>query len=114
MSDPAAAPPVDAPVEPRALGQRGPRALVSPPADTVREVDVDGCLSLYRRDVDRVLVLNETASDVWRLADGTLHDDEIVALLATAYGVTGEVIEGEVRATLARLVQEGFLTLDLR
>ena len=91
-----------------------PRALVCPPIDAVREVEVDGCLSLYRRDVDRVLVLNETASDVWRLADGTLHDDEIVALLAAAYGLEPGTIDAEVRSTLARLVQEGFLTLDLR
>jgi hypothetical protein len=90
------------------------RALVGPPADPVREVEVDGCLSLYRRDVDHVVVLNETASDVWRLADGTLHDDEIVALLASAYGLEPATIDGEVRATLARLVHEGFLTLDLR
>ena len=45
-----------------------------------REVEVDGCLSLYRRDAECVMVLNETASDVWRLADGTLAQPEIVAL----------------------------------
>lgn len=114
MTDPAVASPADPSAPPRARGDRGPRALVSPPTDAVREVDVDGCLSLYRRDVDRVVVLNETASDVWRLADGTLHDDEIVVLLASAYGVAVEAIEDDVRATLLRLVQEGFLTLDLR
>jgi len=111
MSDPATALPTDA-VAPARTGAGGPR--VRPPAPVVREVEVDGCLSLYRRDVDQVVVLNETASDVWRLADGTLDDDEIVALLAAAYGVAPEIIGDEVRATLARLVQEGFLTLDLR
>jgi len=111
MADSAVAPSTGA----RATGApAGPRRLVCPPADTVREVEVDGCLSLYRRDVDRVVVLNETASDVWRLADGTLHDDEIVDLLAAAYGVGPDSIGDDVRATLARLVQEGFLTLDLR
>jgi hypothetical protein len=80
----------------------------------VREVDLDGCITLYRRGHDSVLVLNETASDVWRLADGTLHDDEVVDLLAAAYGVAPEVIEADVRATIARLVHEGVLTLDLR
>jgi hypothetical protein len=113
MSDAVAGAPADAP---RAGTPTEPvrRSLVSPPADAVREVEVDGCLSLYRRDVDHVVVLNETASDVWRLADGTLHDDEIVALLALAYGVRPATIDAEVRATLSRLVTEGFLTLDLR
>jgi hypothetical protein len=114
MTESAAALPEVAAAETHASSTRPPRALVSPPADSVREVEVEGCLSLYRRDVDRVVVLNETASDVWRLADGTLHDDEIVELLATAYGVSADAIGDEVRATLARLVQEGFLTLDLR
>jgi hypothetical protein len=114
MADSAAALPATAAADPRSTPTRPPRALVSPPADAVREVEIDGCLSLYRRDVDRVVVLNETASDVWRLADGTLHDDEIVELLAAAYGVGPEIIADEVRATLALLVQEGFLSLDLR
>jgi hypothetical protein len=91
-----------------------PRALLGPVPEPVREVDIDGCVSLYRRGHDAVLVLNETASDVWRLADGSLDDVEIVGLLARAYGVEPDVIEADVHATIARLVQEGFLSLDLR
>jgi hypothetical protein len=95
------------------VGERAGPAI-GPPAVVVREVDIDGCLSLYQRTSDRVLVLNETASDVWRLIDGTLGEDEIVATLARSYGVDPSVIAGEVRATIRRFVEEGFLGLTLR
>jgi hypothetical protein len=83
--------------------------LVGPPVAAVREVEVDGCLTLYQRDVDQVLVLNQTASDVWRLADGTLHEPELVDCLARAYGLDTESIAPEVHAAIERFVEEGFL-----
>jgi hypothetical protein len=95
------------------VGER-PGPVIGPPAVVVREVEIDGCLSLYQRTSDRVLVLNETASDVWRLIDGTLGEDEIVVTLASSYGVQPSVIADEVRATIRRFVEEGFLGLTLR
>jgi hypothetical protein len=85
--------------------------VVGPPVAGVREVDVDGCLTLYQRAGDQVLILNQTASDVWRLADGSLDEAEMVRLLARAYGVDPSTITGEVHAAIERFVEDGFLDL---
>jgi hypothetical protein len=89
------------------------RARVGPAVGEVREVDVDGSLTIYRRDIDQVLVLNRTASDVWRLSDGTLDEAEVVDRLAQVYGLDPEDIVDDVRATIARFVREGFIALTL-
>ena len=54
---------------------------VGPRAAGVVEREVEGCFALLCADGDRVLVLNETASDLWRLIDGDLTLDVIVDLL---------------------------------
>lgn len=91
-----------------------PYPLIGPPIGAVREVEVDGCLTIYRRDLDRVLVLNTTASDIWRLCDGSLDESEIVGLLARAYAATPDTILEEVRATITTFVEQGFVDLGLR
>ena len=63
--------------------------LIGPPPPHVIETEVRGDISLYDAQHERVLVLNGTASDVWRLCDGDQTFDQIVALLARAYGVEG-------------------------
>ena len=57
----------------------------------------------------RVIVLNQTASDVWTLCDGTSTLPEVVATLARAYGVEAAAIRADVEATVARFRAEGFL-----
>ena len=47
-----------------------------------------------------MIVLNQTASDVWRLSDGESDFEEIVRLLAAAYGVEGHVIRREIEDTI--------------
>jgi hypothetical protein len=91
-----------------------PGALVGPAVDDVLEVDVDGCLTLYQRTAPRVLVLNRTATDVWRLGDGTRDETAIVDALARSYGTDAAEIADEVGATIRRFVEEGFLGLTLR
>jgi hypothetical protein len=54
-------------------------------------------------------MLNETASDIWRLADGEHDLDGLVRLLAEAYGVDGAAIRPEVEEAVATLRVEGFL-----
>jgi hypothetical protein len=84
---------------------------IGPPVGAIREVEVEGCLTIYRRDLDRVLVLNATASDVWRLCDGTLDEPSIIRLLARAYEVDANLIVDDVRSAVQRFVGEGFVDL---
>ncbi len=86
------------------------RRRVGPAPAHVIETEVKGDISLFDARRNQVLVLNATASDIWRLCDGEQTADEIVELLATAYGVPADDIRGEVNATLERLIEEEFLT----
>ena len=64
------------------------RVLERPrPASEIVVEDLDDDLCLYRPDIDEVLVLNHTAGDVWRLADGQLRVAEIVERLAGVYTI---------------------------
>jgi hypothetical protein len=83
---------------------------IGPPPPHVIETEVRGDISLYDAQHERVLVLNGTASDVWRLCDGDQTFDQIVSLLARAYGVDGSKIQPDVERTIKQLVDEGFLT----
>ena len=49
--------------------------LIGPPPIHIVETEVDGDISLYDTQEERVIVLNPTASDVWRLADGDMTTD---------------------------------------
>jgi hypothetical protein len=83
--------------------------LMGPPPPYVIETEVRGDISLYDAQHERVLVLNGTASDVWRLCDGEQTFEQIVSLLARAYGVEGSTIRADVERTIEQLVDEGFL-----
>ena len=80
----------------------------SRPSSEVVENEMGQEISLYHPRTERVMVLNETASDVWRLLDGNTSDAEIVELLASAYSTTPASIDADVRATVDRFVDEGF------
>ena len=75
---------------------------VGPPRPNLLETEVDGDISIYDPGSERVVVLNQTASDVWRLTDGQHTINEIVELLARAYQVdvhsisddVGQAVEG--------------------
>lgn len=82
---------------------------VGPPAPNVLETEVGGDISLYDAQTEKVLVLNGTASDIWRLCDGEHTVDQIVTLLAQAYGEPEEPIRPQVLDTIETLVSEGFL-----
>ena len=53
-----------------------------------------------------------TASDIWRLSDGESTFDQILGLLAGAYGVAPDQIRDEVDETIRNLQEQGFLQLD--
>ncbi len=77
------------------------------PTVVVEEIDDDICL--YRSDIDEVLVLNQTAADVWRLADGSVSVEELIALLASSYGSHPDDLRTDVVTVLADLRQRGYL-----
>ena len=83
--------------------------LVGPPRQQIIETEIGAEISLYDPSSERVLVLNTTASDVWRLADGTHTVEDIVGLLAQSYQVQAETIAGDVESAVDRLRDEGML-----
>jgi hypothetical protein len=85
------------------------RRTIGPPPLHVIETEIRGDISLYDAQNERVLVLNGTASDVWRLCDGEQTLDEIVALLAKAYQIQPDAIRDDVTRTIRQLIDEGFL-----
>lgn len=72
-------------------------------------MEVDGDISLYHPGTGAALVLNTTASDIWRLLDGEHGVDHIVELLAAAYGTEAATIRDDVRRVIANLTEHGFL-----
>lgn len=82
---------------------------IGPPLSHILETEVRGDISLYDARREKVLVLNSTASDVWRLCDGEQTLGEVVALLATAYRADPAAIRPDVERTVRQLIDEGFL-----
>lgn len=84
---------------------------VGPASDLIleAEVEMDGEISLYNPSTEQVTILNGTASDIWRLADGEHTVDEIIDLLAAAYHVAQDEIARDVQDTVARFFEEGLL-----
>jgi hypothetical protein len=82
---------------------------LGPPPDHVVETEVDGDLCLYDPTREHVLVLNGTASDIWRLADGESDPGEIAAVLAAFYKADPDMVTHDVATTIDRLIAERFL-----
>lgn len=76
---------------------------VPTPRHHIIESDVDGDLCLYDPMSEKVTVLNGTASDIWRLVDGTMTKDQIVEALAASYGVDHTQIADDVSSTITAL-----------
>lgn len=85
---------------------------IGPPSPQILETEIDEEISLYDPLTENVLVLNLTASDIWRLSDGESTFDQILGLLAGAYGVAPDQIRDEVDETIRNLQEQGFLQLD--
>lgn len=73
------------------------------PAPAVRELDIDGEVTLFHEPTQTALVLNATASDVWRLLDGQRTVEQIVALLARSYATDAGTVRVDVQAALDQL-----------
>ena len=82
---------------------------IGPAGAHILETEINGEISLYDPRSESVLVLNHTASDVWRLSDGEHTLEEVVELLGAAYGIKPAEIRSDVEQTVAKLIEEGFL-----
>ncbi len=82
---------------------------VGPPAAHIVESEVDGRISLFDPQSQEVSMLNDTASDVWRLCDGTSTLDQVIELVAKAYGVEPDAVGDEVKATVKTFHDKGLL-----
>jgi hypothetical protein len=81
------------------------------PSVTVEELGTEVCL--YRPDLDEVLVLNSSAADVWRLADGSMSTAVIAAALAQAFDAEPSIVQQDVGRIVDDLVERGFLVWQL-
>ena len=82
---------------------------IGPALPGVTSIEIDGRFVVLSTDRDHALFLNETASDVWRLADGHRSFDELVTELAAAYGAQPAAIADDVRQALASFSDAGFI-----
>jgi hypothetical protein len=85
---------------------------IGPPSPQILETEVAEEISLYDPLTENVVVLNGPASDIWRLSDGESDLDEIVALLAAAYGVDPDRIRAEVEETIHSFHVQGLLQTE--
>lgn len=83
--------------------------MVGPAVSHIMETEVEEDISLYNPRTEQVVVLNGTASDIWRLADGSHTIGEIVDLLASSYGVSPDSIAPDVEKTVEDLAEAGLI-----
>lgn len=67
---------------------------------------LDKEILLYHPARTQVLYLNETASMIWSLCDGTRTRDDIIALLVEAFPEQESTIGDEVDSTLRRFAEQ--------
>jgi Coenzyme PQQ synthesis protein D (PqqD) len=100
-------------------GRRGPAGTIirrMPPGvaplrhdDSVVAEQVDDDLCLYRPQSSDVAVLNRTAAEIWRLADGRAERGQITIELAARYDLDADEVAIEVDRVLTDLATRGFL-----
>jgi hypothetical protein len=83
--------------------------VVGPASPHILETEIDGDTSLYNPKTEQVTILNGSASDIWRLADGGHTVEEIIDLLASSYQVKADSIAADVETTIADLSEAGLI-----
>ena len=84
-------------------------SLIGPALPGVNSLDVDGRIVALPPGGPEVMFFNDTASAVWRLADGTRTLEQLVAELADAYGVEAAAIADDVQRVLADFARAGLM-----
>jgi hypothetical protein len=77
--------------------------------DGVHFEELAGESLLFNEATRKTIYLNEAASAIWKLCDGTRSVEELVALLEQAYSDPTHDFAGDVHAALASLFAEGVL-----
>lgn len=85
------------------------KRVVGPAVSHVLETEIDEDISLYNPRTEQVVVLNGTASDIWRLADGSRTIEDIIELLASSYQVSPDSIASDVEKTVQELSEAGLI-----
>ena len=86
-----------------------PEDVVGPPLTGVTEQTVDGQSWLYAPSTEQAVILNDSATAVWRLADGRHGVTAVCTLVAAEYGVPEEVVGADVRQAIASFVAAGLI-----
>jgi len=71
--------------------------------------EMEGENLLYRLGGHKAIHLNETATVIWKLCDGSRTVEDIIALLAKEYPGSETAVAADVREAVELLVSEGAL-----
>lgn len=71
--------------------------------------EMDGENLLYRLGAHKAIHLNDTATVIWKLSDGTRSVKEIVEILVEQYPDNAAQVAHDVNEAIDQLVQEGAL-----
>lgn len=71
--------------------------------------EMDGEQLLYRLGAHKAIHLNDTASVIWKLCDGSRTVQEIIDLLKVQYPSAESAVETDVEEAIELLVREGAL-----
>jgi hypothetical protein len=83
--------------------------LVPAHEDGLQLEEMAGESLLYSDVTNKTVYLNDTASAIWKLCDGTRSVEDLVALLREAYGDAEHNFEADVRGTIDELLAQGAL-----
>jgi hypothetical protein len=91
------------------------RKPVRVPGIVTREIAGETILVPVRHgvsDLNCIFTLNETASLVWRMIDGTQTVSDVVRAACVEFGVADSTAEAEISAFLAEMHSAGLVSFD--
>jgi len=71
--------------------------------------EIEGENLLYRLGAHKAIHLNDTATLIWKLSDGSRTVAEIIDVLSGEFPDSADAISNDVHETIDRLIQEGAL-----
>lgn len=83
---------------------------VGPPATWTTAVEVDGRAYVFVPTTGALLALDESATRVWRLCDGTRDRDEVAAELVSTHGGTPVEVAVVLEHALRMFTDAGLLS----